>query len=396
MNIGSLIGRQDTLFAGDVEPNEAALRDTIQGARVLVLGGAGSIGKEVCAEIFRRTPAVLHVMDISENNLVELVRNLRSSLGYTGGETRFLPLDMGSLEAAAFFDNQAPYDYVLNLAALKHVRSEKDEFSLMRMIKVNILDTHQTLRRAQAGKARKYFAVSTDKAKNPANLMGATKRIMEDVLFRDENGTPVSTARFANVAFSDGSLLHGFRQRLMLRQPIAAPRDVRRYFMTGPESGILCLSALALGKGHEIFFPKLDPDTQLITFAEVATRFLAANGYEAVALPSEAEARERVEELAARRQWACYFSDSDTAGEKPFEEFYSAEDSVAWDRFSDMGVIRVPPLGDGRQRLADFLVRVDALRAKGQWRKPELVEAIQAACPDLSHADAQRFLDEKM
>jgi FlaA1/EpsC-like NDP-sugar epimerase len=396
LDINTLIGRTTGLFSADVKRHEAQFRDAIGGARVLVLGGAGSIGKEVCAEIFRRAPAVLHVVDISENNLVELVRNLRSSLGYTGGETRFLPLDMGSLEASAFFDSEKPYDYVLNLAALKHVRSEKDEFSLMRMIKVNILDTLATLERAQAAKTKKYFAVSTDKAKNPANLMGATKRIMEDVLFGEESKIPVSTARFANVAFSDGSLLHGFRQRLMLRQPIAAPRDVRRYFMTGPESGTLCLSALVLGQGHEIFFPKLDAQTQLMTFSELAVRFLAASGYEAVTMASEDEARERVEELSRRRQWPCFFSSSDTAGEKPFEEFFSPTDAVDWERFVDVGVIRVAPRNADRQRLAEFLACVSALRSRGNWTKSELVAAVHAGCPDLSHADAQHFLDEKM
>lgn len=396
MDVRSIIGRKNDLFAEDMARNDSALRDAIGGARVLVLGGAGSIGKEVCFQLFQRGPAALHVIDISENNLVELVRNLRSSQGYIAGETRFLPLDMGAVEARAFLDSEKPYDYVLNLAALKHVRSEKDAFSLMRMIKVNILDTRDTLARARAGGAKKYFAVSTDKAKNPANLMGATKRIMEDVLFCEDTATPVTTARFANVAFSDGSLLHGFRQRLALGQPIAAPRDVRRYFMTGPESGVLCLSALVLGKGREIFFPKLDADTLLITFSEVATRFLAAHGYEAVAVASETEARARVEELRGRSQWPCFFSDSDTAGEKPFEEFYSGDDAVDFDRFADMGVIETWPTAADAVRRDAFLADIAALRGSGHWDKPALVNAIRVACPELSHIVAERFLDDKM
>lgn len=396
MNIAEIIGRSGTLFQRDVEARRDLIAGAIAGARVLVLGGAGSIGKEVTGEIFRRNPAALHVMDVSENNLVELVRDLRSTVGYGGGESRFLPLDMGSLEAEAFFDSQPAYDYVLNLAAMKHVRSEKDEFSLMRMIKVNILDTGRTVQRARDGGARKYFAVSTDKAKNPANLMGATKRIMEDVLFADDTPTKVSTARFANVAFSDGSLLHSFRQRVMLRQPIAAPRDVRRYFMTGQEAGLLCLSAMVLGESREIFFPKLDSGTQLTTFPEIAHRFLASQGYEAVEMASEEEARTRVGELSRRKQWPCYFSLSDTAGEKPFEEFYSDSDRIDLDRLHDIGIVIQPAGAVDRPRLERFLQVVGDLRDRGRWTKAELVAAIQQACPDLSHLDSTRFLDEKM
>jgi FlaA1/EpsC-like NDP-sugar epimerase len=396
LNIAEIIGRSNILFEDDVAVCHDRISDAICGARVLVLGGAGSIGKEVTSEIFQRNPAALHVMDISENNLVELVRTLRSTLGYTSGETRFLPLDMGSREAEAFFNSQPAYDYVLNLAAMKHVRSEKDEFSLMRMIKVNILDTADTLRLARLGEARKYFAVSTDKAKDPANLMGATKRIMEDVLFVDENATKVSTARFANVAFSDGSLLHGFRQRLMLRQPIAAPRDVRRYFMTGQEAGLLCLSALTLGESREIFFPKLDSDSQLTTFSDIARRFLASHGYEAIEIASEEEARGRMEELSRQKRWPCYFSVTDTAGEKPFEEFYSETDRTDMGRFHDIGVVKRSAAEVDRTRLDRFLQSVGALRSAGAWTKRDLVTAIQDACPDLSHLDSDRFLDEKM
>jgi FlaA1/EpsC-like NDP-sugar epimerase len=397
MNVDVIIGRERPLFFQDMEKHEAVLREAIKGARVLLFGGAGSIGKEVATQIFAREPAALHIIDVSENNLVELVRNIRSSVGYNACETRFLPIDMGAVETAAFLAAQAPYDYVLNLAAMKHVRSEKDEFSLMRMIKVNVLDTLTTLHQAQQMKARKYFAVSTDKAKSPANLMGATKRIMEDVLFRDEGGTKVSTARFANVAFSDGSLLHGFRQRLLLRQPISAPRDIRRYFVTGPESGLLCLASLVFGGHREIFFPNLDAELELLTFSDIAIRFLEQSGYEAVLVASEDEARGRVEELVAQRKWPCYFFASDTSGEKPFEEFYSSDDTVDWSRFADMGVIQAPALDAiGQTRLAAFLARIDGLRAAGRWSKVELVEAITVACPDLAHIETGRILDNRM
>ncbi len=396
MRVEDIIGRTAPLFVGDLASREAELGEAIKGARVLILGGAGSIGKEVAAQIFSRSPAALHVIDVSENNLVELVRDLRSSIGYIDGETRFLPLDMGSLETRAFLASEKPYDYVLNLAAMKHVRSEKDAFSLMRMIKTNVLDTLETLEHAQAGGARKYFAVSTDKAKNPANLMGATKRIMEDVLFRDDR-VAVSTARFANVAFSDGSLLHGFRQRIAKRQPLSAPRAIRRYFVTGPESGLLCLASLVLGADREIFFPNLDADLELLTFSEIAVRFLEASGFEPYEVGSEDEARTRVEELAAQRKWPCHFFDSDTSGEKPFEEFYSSDDDVDWERFRDMGVIRAPALNDDEQvRIQLFLDRVAAARHAGTWDKPQLVQAIYDACPDLAHVETGRFLDDRM
>ena len=397
MNIQQVIGRDRALFVDDVARHERDISNAISGARVLVFGGAGSIGKEVTAQIFRRNPAALHVVDISENNLVELVRDLRSSQGYSAGETRFMPIDMGAVETEAFLAAQKPYDYVLNLAAMKHVRSEKDAFSLMRMIKVNILDTLQTLAYAQRTGARKYFAVSTDKAKNPAKLMGATKRIMEDVLFRDSDSTPVSTARFANVAFSDGSLLHGFRQRLMHGQPIAAPRDVRRYFVTGVESGLLCLVAATLGKSREIFFPNLDANTQLRTFSDIAISFLQSQGYEPVEMGSEDEARSQAAELIQQRKWPCYFFNSDTSGEKPFEEFYSQDDAVDWQRFSDIGVISAPvPDAAQQARLMVFLQAVDVLRKSGRWSKSDLVGPIKDCCSDLAHIDVDRFLDDKM
>lgn len=397
MDVNQIIGRDGTLFRDAVATHEKEIAETIGNSRVLIYGGAGSIGREVVRQIFMRRPKALCVVDISENGLVELVRDLRSSLGYIEGDTQFLPLDMGSVEAAAFLQSQPDFDIVVNLAAMKHVRSEKDEFSLMRMIRTNVLDTLTSLEGAIEGGAKKYFAVSTDKAKNPASLMGATKRIMESALFSVGGDTTISTARFANVAFSDGSLLHGFRQRLVQQQPLSAPRDVRRYFVTGEESGLLCLSSIVLGKAREIFFPHLDAEADLLTFSEIARRFLTMNGYEPYETESEDEARDRCAELIAAGKWPCYFFDSDTAGEKPFEEFYSEDDKVDWSRFEDIGVIEVPPLDDAeRDRTGMFLDIVRERRRSGEWSMRQLTEAIEEACPDLDHVVSQKSLDQKM
>lgn len=395
-DVKQIIGRTRGLFGDDIARNLPGIADAIAGRRVLIIGGAGSIGREVCLEIFRRQPAVLHVIDISENSLVELVRNVRSVEGYSDGETRFLPLDIGGIEAHAFLDSQPAYDLVLNFAAMKHVRSEKDEFSLMRLIKVNVLDTLETLVRARDAGTGKYFAVSTDKAQSPANLMGATKRIMEDVLFGESAAMAVSTARFANVAFSDGSLLHGFRQRLALHQPISAPSDIRRYFVTGEEAGLLCLASIALGGNREIFFPRLDATTDLLSFADIAVRFLEAEGYTPVIVASEDEARSRASELIAARRWPCHFFASDTSGEKPFEEFYAAADDIDW-RFDDIGVIRRDaPDAAVVARARTFIDTVEQCRTDRHWSKVALIEAIKTACPDLDHIDTGRTLDNRM
>ena len=257
MNVLSLIGREEALFTADVARHEAELSRIVSESRFLVIGGAGSIGQAVTREIFKRKPKTLHVVDISENNMVELVRDVRSTLGYIDGDFSTFAIDCGSLQYDALIKWAGGYDYVLNLSALKHVRSEKDPFTLMRMVDVNVLNTISTIESAKAFGAKKYFCVSTDKAANPVNMMGASKRIMEMFLMRASESLPSSTARFANVAFSDGSLLHGFNQRFAKRQPISAPKDVRRYFVTPQESGELCLMSCLLGENRDIFFPKL-------------------------------------------------------------------------------------------------------------------------------------------
>ena len=232
MNMLSLIGRIKELLVDDISSNEEKLSSIVSTSSFLVIGGAGSIGSAVVKEIFKREPQKLHVVDISENNLAELVRDIRSSLGYIQGDFKTFALDIGSYEYDAFIANDGKYDYVLNLSALKHVRSEEDAFTLMRMINVNIFNTDKTIAQAIQKRSKKYFCVSTDKAANPVNMMGASKRIMEMYLMRRSKYIKISTARFANVAFSDGSLLHSFNQRIAKKQPIVAPYDIKRYFVT--------------------------------------------------------------------------------------------------------------------------------------------------------------------
>jgi FlaA1/EpsC-like NDP-sugar epimerase len=395
LNILELIGRTAPLFDADIERHETMLSALVRDSRFLVIGGAGSIGQAVTREIFKRQPRALHVVDISENNMVELVRDIRSTLGYIEGDFRTFAVDCGSREFAALMHAGSGYDYVLNLSALKHVRSEKDPFTLMRLIEVNVLNTISTIAQAQAKGARKYFCVSTDKAANPVNMMGASKRIMEMFLMRASESLPISTARFANVAFSDGSLLHGFNQRFAKRQPISAPNDVRRYFVTPQESGELCLSSCLLGDNRDIFFPKLSEQLDLTRFSDIAVRFLQQLGYEPFECASEDEARDRASELIARRRWPVYFFASDTTGEKDFEEFFTGSESLDTDRFDSIGVIRNPPEYDSA-KLAYFLDIIGELRAQPSWDKPELVALFNHMIPEFQHKETGKYLDGRM
>jgi FlaA1/EpsC-like NDP-sugar epimerase len=395
MDILSLIGRKSELFCEDIAFNGSKLQDLVTKSRFLVIGGSGSIGQAVTREIFKRDPRALHVVDISENNMVELVRDLRSTIGYGTGEFKTFALDCGSVEFEALIKNEGPYDYVFNLSALKHVRSEKDPYTLMRMIMVNVFNTIKTLRLAKLMGAKKYFCVSTDKAANPVNMMGASKRIMEMFLMRESLTQEISMARFANVAFSDGSLLHGFNQRFAKKQPFSAPNDVRRYFVTPQESGELCLLSGLLGGNRDIFFPKLSEKLHLITFSEIAVRYLRERGYEPYECESEDEARDRAEELIANKQWPCYFFKSDTTGEKDFEEFFTDNEDLDMERFDTVGVIKNQPDFD-EAKLDDFMGGIETLREKGTWTKDDIVKLYFGLMPEFAHKETGKYLDQRM
>jgi len=394
-SILSLIGREKELFAADIENKEEQLKVTVSNSRFLVLGGAGSIGQAVTKEIFKRNPKKLHVVDISENNLAEMVRDIRSSYGYINGDFQTFALDIGSIEYDAFIKADGQFDYVLNLSALKHVRSEKDPYTLMRMIDVNIFNTDKTLQQSINTGVKKYFCVSTDKAANPVNMMGASKRIMEMFLMRHSLEIDISTARFANVAFSDGSLLHSFNQRLEKNQPIVAPNDIKRYFVTPQESGELCLMSCIFGENRDIFFPKLSESLHLISFADIAIKYLEQKGFEPVLCSTEDEARDLAKTLPAQGKWPCLFTGSDTTGEKDFEEFFTDAEILDMQRFSNLGIIKNDAVFN-RDLLLEFEASIRSMRKNLSWNKKDIVELFFKMIPDFGHKETGKYLDGKM
>lgn len=395
MDILNLIGRNELLFNNDISANETELKNIVSTSRFLVIGGAGSIGQAVTKEIFKRNPQKLHVVDISENNMVELVRDIRSSFGYIDGDFQTFALDIGSIEYDAFIADDGKYDYVLNLSALKHVRSEKDPFTLMRMINVNVFNTDKTIQQSIDKGVKKYFCVSTDKAANPVNMMGASKRIMEMFLMRKSKQINISTARFANVAFSDGSLLHGFNQRIQKRQPIVAPNDIKRYFVIPQESGELCLMSCIFGENRDVFFPKLSESLHLITFADIAVKFLEQLGYEPYLCEDEDEARLLMATLPEEGKWPCLFTKSDTTGEKDFEEFYTDKEILDMERFVNLGVIKNESNSED-DKLNHFATSIDKMKEQGKWSKEEIVDLFHTMIPDFGHKETGRYLDAKM
>lgn len=394
-NVLPLIGRNKILFESDINIHETELQSIISKSNFLVLGGAGSIGQAVTKEIFKRNPKKLHVVDISENNMVELVRDIRSSFGYIDGDFQTFALDIGSLEYDAFIKADGKFDYVLNLSALKHVRSEKDPYTLMRMIDVNVFNTDKTIQQSIDAGAKKYFCVSTDKAANPVNMMGASKRIMEMFLMRKSEQMVISTARFANVAFSDGSLLHGFNLRIQKRQPIVAPNDIKRYFVTPQESGELCLMSCIFGENRDIFFPKLSEALHLISFADIAVKYLKQLGYEPHLCETEEEARQLAHTLPEQGKWPCLFTASDTTGEKDFEEFFTDKEELDMSRFENLGIIKNDPLYE-QELLTLFENSISKMKSEQAWTKEQIVKLFFTMIPDFGHKETGKYLDSKM
>ena len=396
MNILKLIGRKEPLFDLDIQQCESELREEISNSSFLILGGAGSIGQAVVKEIFKRNPKSIHVVDLSENNLTELVRDLRSSIGYISGDFKTFALDIGSSVFDVFMANSNRYDFVLNFSAIKHVRSEKDPYTLLRMIETNIFNTDKTISQAIENNSKKYFCVSTDKATNPVNLMGGTKRIMEKALINRSQEIPISTARFANVAFSDGSLLHGFNQRILKQQPIVAPKDIKRYFVTPEESGQLCMLASIYGENRDVFFPKLSEKLHLMTFSDIAVSYLNELNFTPYLCENEDEARTKTNELIKKKQWPCLFTESDTTGEKDFEEFYTQDEVVQMDRFNGIGIIKNNAKELNKIDLERLRKQYSKWISSGQFTKQDIANELIHHLPELNYQDKGKSLDEKM
>lgn len=386
------------MFQGDFEANRAIINAKVEDKTILVIGGAGTIGSSFIAQILPFRPKSLIVVDISENSLAELVRDLRSDyrlFQYIPKELSLYPVNYASPVFHKLFIEHKGFDIVANFSAHKHVRSEKDIFSIEALLRNNILNARRLLDLLSEYPPEAYFCVSTDKAANPVNIMGASKRIMEDVIFSYSEYFSVKTARFANVAFSNGSLLFGFLNRINNLQPISAPLDIKRYFVSPEESGQICLLAAMLGQNREIFFPKLK-ETQMVGFNEIARCFLKEIGYSVLECSSEEEAIKQSEALKiGSKQYPVHFSVSDTSGEKTFEEFVTANEKTDWERFTSLGVV-VNKTVPNREKINTLFFTLEEAFRQERTTKKEIVSIIQDYLPDFKHIETGKSLDNKM
>ncbi|WP_022766611.1 polysaccharide biosynthesis protein [Butyrivibrio sp. XPD2006] len=387
--------RSQSMFLADIEANRKVLTTKIQGKTVLVVGGAGSIGSSFIRAILPFKPASLVVVDINENALAELTRDLRSTKGMYVPEAYITyPMDFAAPVFEKMFRARGGFDIVANFSAHKHVRSEKDIFSVEALIQNNVLHAKKLLDLLTEFPPEEYFCVSTDKAANPVNIMGASKRIMEDVIFSYSDHFPVKTARFANVAFSNGSLPAGFIARMEKLQPLSAPSDVTRYFVSPEESGQICMLACMLGNNREIFFPKLR-EAQVMSFDDIARKLLESHGYEVLECGSDAEAIDRAEDLKkGSKQYPVHFSKSDTSGEKPYEEFYTDSETWTGDRMQALGVITGKEIPD-KARVKKMYEKLEA-SFEGTPTKEEVIAIMKEYLPNFEHIETGKSLDSKM
>ena len=389
-------GRPESLFAPDMEAHAETLRREIGGRKVCVIGGAGSIGSAFIREVLRFRPASLVVADLSENGLTELTRDLRSTEGLSVPEDyRTYTLDFADPLFETIFREEGGFDIVANFSAHKHVRSEKDRHSVQALLQNNLLKARRLLDLLAQMPPRHFFCVSTDKAAGPVNVMGASKRIMEDLIFAYKDRFKVTTARFANVAFSNGSLPDSWMHRLRKRQPLVAPDDVKRYFVSPEESGQICLLACILGQSGEILFPKLEEE-QMQTFSVICDRFLEAQGLAKKICSSEEEARHFAATMPEDSiLWPVYHSPSNTTGEKAYEEFHIEGETLETDRFRSLGVITDSPRRTKEETDA-FLARLEAIFADPGFTKADVIEALRAYLPGFHHEEKGFNLDQKM
>lgn len=388
--------RPTSMFLPDIQANKDYLAERIEGKSVLVIGGAGSIGSSFIKAILPFKPATLVVVDTNENALAELTRDLRSTKGmFVPNDYIPYPMDFASPVFEKMFRSRGGFNIVGNFSAHKHVRSEKDIYSVEALLQNNVLHAKILLDLLSEYPPEEYFCVSTDKAANPVNIMGASKRIMEDVIFSYSDRFPVKTARFANVAFSNGSLPAGFLARIQKLQPLSAPSDVRRYFVSPEESGQICLLSCILGENRAIFFPKL-AEAQMMTFDAIGTELLKAHGYEVLECSSDEKAIDKAEDLKnGSNLYPVHYAVSDTSGEKPFEEFVTDREIADYNRFASLGVITGKEIPDKR-RVEHLFLDLNAAFDKMTTTKEEVVTIMKEYLPNFEHIETGKSLDSKM
>lgn len=388
--------RPQSMFSQDIESNKEELTKKIDGKSVLVVGGAGSIGSSFIKAILPFRPRSLVVVDTNENALAELTRDLRSTKGmYVPVDYVPYPMDFASSVFEKMFRKRGGFDIVGNFSAHKHVRSEKDIYSVEVLLQNNVLHAKLLLDLLSEYPPEEYFCVSTDKAANPVNIMGASKRIMEDVIFAYSDIFPVKTARFANVAFSNGSLPAGFLSRIQKLQPLSAPSDVKRYFVSPEESGQICMLACMLGKNREIFFPRLEQE-QMMTFDKIASALLQEHGYEVLPCESDEEAIDKAEEL--KNGSTCYpvhYSGSNTSGEKAYEEFYTDYENVDLDRLKALGIVTDKEVPD-KEKVRALFDKLNAAFEQEETTKEEVIAIMKDYLPNFEHIETGKSLDSKM
>lgn len=388
--------RDSSLFEKDIQNNHTALTNAIKDKTLLVIGGAGSIGSSFIKACLPFRPKTLVVVDVNENGLAELTRDLRSSKDlFIPDDYIPYPINYAHYVFEKMFRARGGFDIVANFSAHKHVRSEKDIYSIEELLQNNVLNAKKLLDLLAEFPPQAYFCVSTDKAANPVNIMGASKRIMEDVIFSYSDKFPVKTARFANVAFSNGSLPAGFIERISKLQPISAPNDVKRYFVSPVESGQICMLACMLGKNREIYFPKLE-EKKMKTFSSIATDFLHENGYEVLECNSDQDAIDKAEDLKmGAKKYPVHYSGSDTTGEKGYEEFFTYNEKTDMKQFESLGVVtnRVArPVNE----IKDLFSNLENAFSKPNTTKAEVVQILQKFLPNFEHKEKGKNLDEKM
>ena len=393
----NILHRIESLFKTDIEQNVYELREYIQGKAILVIGGAGSIGSSFIKNILPFEPKTLVVIDINENGLAELTRDLRSTPGlYVPNDYIPYPVDFSSKIFDKIFRARKGFDIVVNFSAHKHVRSEKDIFSVEALLLNNVINLEKLLSLLSEYPPERFFCVSTDKAANPVNIMGASKKIMEDLVFSFSDHFKVNSARFANVAFSNGSLLAGFLERISKQQAISAPLDVQRYFVSPNESGEICMLACMLGENREIFFPKLDK-TQMMTFPEIAISLLKEFGYTPIKYNSAEEAiAASVALKGGSNDYPVYFSKSDTTGEKGYEEFYTDTEIVDFERFKSLGVITSNSMTHSRKEITFLISQLNSAFNQKHISKSEIVNIMKDFLPNFEHEEKEKSLDSKM